>query len=187
MICLSIPANVLHLILGDHVSVDMTPGPAPVSRALSAHHRDDEHATSFTTGATVGAQLSSPQRHLWNSFARPAHQGHKTPRRRAPGNLDGPTNSLDHGKDLCVTTWMLMTLWKLQQRRLVTVLLHQRPCPATGEFLWSVRPRDPPLHNDRNEDDLHELRLRIFRSFLHDATKMSFWCIPAMMPSVSGL
>ena len=54
--------------------MDITPRPCtcvqgPKKIAPSAHHRDDElHATSFTTGATVGARLCPPRRHLWNSL-----------------------------------------------------------------------------------------------------------------------
>ena len=55
-------------IMGRHVPVDTTPGPVPVYRAPKSLPLSSElHVTSPSAGATVGAQLSSPQQHQWNS------------------------------------------------------------------------------------------------------------------------
>ena len=54
--------------------MDTTPGPVPVYRTLklipSAHQREDElpQTTNFSASATVGARLSPPRRHPWNSL-----------------------------------------------------------------------------------------------------------------------
>ena len=55
----------MHLIMG---AVYLCTGPSK-KIPTSAHHHDDElPATIFTTGATAGARLSPPRRHLWNSL-----------------------------------------------------------------------------------------------------------------------
>ena len=86
--------------------MDMTPGPAPVYRALkvtpSAHQREEElqEATS-KTGATVGARLSPPRVHSRTAGPRTRDIGHRD---EQLWNVHGQTNSLDHGISLCATT-----------------------------------------------------------------------------------
>ena len=78
---------------GDRVPVDTAPGPAPVCRALEII----APSTRFMAGATVGARLSSPRRHLWNSH----HLQNRSTR-----NWGISMVRKTMGNCLCATTWM---------------------------------------------------------------------------------
>ena len=84
----------MHLIMG---AVSLWTRP-PALYLCTAHHEDDElPAKSFSTSATMGARLSPPQRHLWNS-----HHLHNRDVAHLVevklGNLIGQTSSLDRGR-----------------------------------------------------------------------------------------
>ena len=98
---LVIPTQKMHLVWGA-VSLWTRP-PAlylctgPEKIPTSTHHRADElHATSLTTGATAGARLSPPRRHLWNSLNLCKRDIDHLVEEEL-GNLGPSTNSLDHG------------------------------------------------------------------------------------------
>ena len=168
------PPNVLHLILGGHVTVDMTlPGPAPVCRALkngsSAHHRDDElRATSFMQNRDVGHLIHVQLGNLHG----PKDLG------KLPLRLDRDVNDheelqlrnvyellnrLDHGNSICGTKGMSTTC--------TTCITGTYTTLSKGN--WGVFMVRWTMGNGLSTTGKH--RVTVLPS------------IPAMMPSILGL
>ena len=99
------------------------------------------------------------------------------------GNPCGPTCSLDHGESASAPRQGKSAR---PANRGIDHLVEEElgnPCGPTCSLDHGNR----PLHHDKKINDLDELQLRNFHSFLHGTTYRSFWSIPATMRSICGL
>ena len=91
---------------------------------------------------------------------------------RVLGNLDGPTNSLDHGTSQSTTTGMMTTCGtRTTCTPGTSITLHT----CNWESQWSDEQSGPCEKTSAS------------RQGSTKSAKMSFWFIPAMMPSIMGL